>query len=243
LNSLVSFRELDSLGEGLVKDYAKKTHRWNSMCLDIEGFITDYLELRILYESIAEEDKSKLGFMADGVTSLRVTRDRKTVSVIFPKGVIVIEQFLKTDSEYARKRFTLAHEAAHAVLARHIPLQVGGCFQSEFDESVSYSNEELQRMFSMNEACANRLGAAILMPGYRMDRALKKYNDGNKLLCYGGVFPQREKLLIQTMANALGVSVTAMTNRIRELKLLDCQPIDQYIREELRLGRNCCDGG
>ena len=95
----------------------------------------------------------------------------------------------------------------------------------------------------MNEACANRLGAAILMPGYRMDRALKKYNDGNKLLCYGGVFPQREKLLIQTMANALGVSVPAMTNRIRELKLLDCQPIDQYIREELRLGRNCRDGG
>ena len=47
MKNLVSFRELDSLGEGLVKDYAKKTHRWNSMCLDIEGFITDYLELRI----------------------------------------------------------------------------------------------------------------------------------------------------------------------------------------------------
>ena len=75
MKNLVSFRELDSLGEGLVKDYAKKTHRWNSMCLDIEGFITDYLELRIVYESIAEEDKSKLGFMADGATSLRVTRE------------------------------------------------------------------------------------------------------------------------------------------------------------------------
>ena len=241
--NLVSFRELDSLGEGLVKDYAKKTHRWNSICLDIEGFITDYLELRIVYEDFAEEDKSKLGFIADGVTPLRVTRDRKIVSVIFPKGVIVVEKFLKRDSEYARRRFALAHEAAHAVLEKHMPLQVGGCFQSEFDESVSYSNEELQRMFSMNEACANRLGAALLMPEYRMDRVLKKLNDGNKILCYGGVFPQREKLLIQTMANALGVSVTAMANRIRELKYLDSQPIDQYIREELRLGRNCSDGG
>ena len=213
------------------------------MCLDIEGFITDYLELRIVYESIAEEDKGKLGFIADGVTPLNVTRDRKTVSVVFPKGSIVIEQFLTRDSEYARRRFTMAHEAAHAVLARHIPLQAGAFFQSEYDESASYSKEDLQRMFSVNEACANRLGAALLMPEYRMDRALKKYNDGNKLLCYGGVFPQREKLVIQTMANALGVSVTAMTNRIKELKLLESQPIDQYIREGLCLGRNCCEGG
>lgn len=241
--NLVSFRELDSLGEGLVKDYAKKTHRWNAMCLDIEGFITDYLELRIVYESIAEEDKSKLGFMADGATPLRVTRDRKILSVIFPKGVIVIEKYLTRDSESARRRFTLAHEAAHAILERHIPHPAEACFQSEFDESASYSSEELRRMFSINEACANRLGAALLMPEYRMDRALKKYNDGNKPVCYGGVFSPSEKLLIQKMANGLGVSVTAMTNRLKELKLLDNRPIDQYIRGELRLGRNYCVRG
>ena len=241
--NLVSFRELDSLGEGLVKDYAKKTHRWNSLCLDIEGFITDYLELRVVYENIAEEDKSKIGFMADGATPLKVTRNRKTLSVIFPKGVIVIERYLTRDSESARRRFTLAHEAAHAILEKYASLEAGGCFKSEFDETVSYDNEELQRMFSMNEACANRLGAALLMPMYRVDRALKRHNDGNKPVCYGGVVPPSEKQLIQRMANDLGVSVTAMTNRLKELKLLDNRSIDQYIREELRLGRNCCDRG
>ena len=96
-------------------------------------------------------------------------------------------------------------------------------------------------MFSINEACANRLGAALLMPESRMDRVLKKYNDGNRLLCYGGVFPQRERLIIQKMANALGVSMTAMINRLRELKLLECQPIEQYIREELCFGGKCDD--
>ena len=236
MNSLVSFQELDVLGEGLVKDYAKKVHRSNAMCLDIEGFITDYLGLSIAYESIAEEDMSKIGFLADGKSPLEVTRDKVKTSVVFPKGTIVIEQFLTKGNESAKRRFTLAHEAAHAILARHVPLQAGGCFQNEFDNTIPYSKEDIKRMFSLNEACANRLGAAILMPEYRMDRALKKYNDGNKVLCYGGVFPQQEKLLIRKMANALGVSVSAMTNRLKELKLLNNQPLDQYIREELRFG-------
>ena len=236
MENLVSFQELDVLGEGLVKDYAKKTHRSNAMCLDIEGFITDYLGLSIAYEDIAEEDKSKIGFLSDGKSPLLVTRDKVETFVTFPKWTIVIERFLTRDSESAKKRFTLAHEAAHAILAKHIPLQAGGCFQNEFDKTIPYSKEDIRRMFSLNEACANRLGAAILMPEYRMDRALKKYNDGNRVLCYGGVFPQKEKLLIRKMANALGVSTSAMSNRLRELKLLDNQPLDQYIREELLYG-------
>ena len=236
MENLVSFQELDVLGEGLVKDYAKKTHRSNAMCLDIEGFITDYLGLSIAYEDIAEEDKSKIGFLSDGKSPLLVTRDKEETFVTFPKWTIVIERFLTRDSESAKKRFTLAHEAAHAILAKHIPLQAGGCFQNEFDKTIPYSKEDIRRMFSLNEACANRLGAAILIPEYRMDRALKKYNDGNRVLCYGGVFPQKEKLLIRKMANALGVSTSAMSNRLRELKLLDNQPLDQYIREELLCG-------
>ena len=236
MENLVSFQELDVLGEGIVKDYAKKTHRSNAMCLDIEGFITDYLGLSIAYEDIAEEDKSKIGFLSDGKSPLLVTRDKVETFVTFPKWTIVIERFLTRDSESAKKRFTLAHEAAHAILAKHIPLQAGGCFQNEFDKTIPYSKEDIKRMFSLNEACANRLGAAILMPEYRMDRALKKYNDGNKVLCYGGVFPQQEKLLIRKLANALGVSMSAMSTRLKELKLLDNQPLDQYIREELLYG-------
>ena len=115
MKSLVSFRELDSLGEGLVRDYAKKTHRWNSLCLDIEGFITDYLGHSIVYADIAEEDKSKLGFLADGISPLQVTRDKEAVPIVLPEGTIVIDRFLMRADEAARKRFTLAHEAANEI--------------------------------------------------------------------------------------------------------------------------------
>ena len=51
MKPFTSFQELDALGEGLSKDYIARTHRWNARCFDIEGFITDYLGLAIVYES------------------------------------------------------------------------------------------------------------------------------------------------------------------------------------------------
>ena len=59
MKPFTSFQELDALGEGLSKDYIARTHRWNARCFDIEGFITDYLGLAIVYESFAEKDSSK----------------------------------------------------------------------------------------------------------------------------------------------------------------------------------------
>lgn len=49
MKPFTSFHELDALGEGLSKDYINRTHRWNARCFDIEGFITDYLGLTIVY--------------------------------------------------------------------------------------------------------------------------------------------------------------------------------------------------
>ncbi|MBQ9438596.1 MAG: ImmA/IrrE family metallo-endopeptidase [Lachnospiraceae bacterium] len=234
--SWVSFRELDSLGEGLVKDYAKQTHRWNAMCFDIEGFITDYLGLNIVYETIAEEDKNKLGFCSDGSGELLVDRDGNAVAELFPAGTIVIDQYLKRESEVNRRRFTLAHEAAHAILARHIPESVGSGFQADFDRETTYSRQDILRMFSMTELCANRLGAALLMPEYRVERALRKYNNGNHIPCYEGVYSSETKQLIRRISNALGVSTSAMSNRLKELNFLDYQPLARYIREELHFG-------
>lgn len=67
MKTYTSFQELDALGEGLAKKYTGNTHRWNSSCFDIEGFITDFLKLPILYEAFAEDDPSKIGFLSDGI--------------------------------------------------------------------------------------------------------------------------------------------------------------------------------
>lgn len=236
MKCLSSFQELDALGEGLSRDYTKRTHRWNSQCFDIEGFIRDYLGLNIVYETFAEADSSKIGFLANGVDSLIVYRNGKKTSVVFPVDTIVIEKYLLRSSESSRRRFTLAHEAAHKILEKHIPMQTAACFHSDFNMENDYSVEDIRRIFSLNETLTNRLGAAILMPQFLVEKVLKKLNDSHPVLCYdGGVFAQEEKLTIQTMADNLGVSYSAFVNRLKELNLLDCHPIEEYF-ERLHIG-------
>ena len=236
MKPFTSFHELDALGEGLSKDYIARTHRRNAQCFDIEGFVTDYLGLAIVYENFAEKDKSKVGFLANGIDPLLVCRNGVTVSVVYPKDTIVIERFLLRPEESSRRRFTLAHEAAHKIMEKHVP-RPAACFRSEYDAEAAYTAEDLKRIFSLNESLTNRLGAAILMPGFLIAGALKKYNRAQKLRCYdGGVLAPEDKMSAQRMADSLGVSYSAFLNRLRELSLLDVRPLSEYISGGLRFG-------
>ena len=64
---IFSYEELDELGEGLIRQYLGKEAE-RTCCVDIEGFVTDFLKLPLLYRSFAEEDSDKIGFIADGAS-------------------------------------------------------------------------------------------------------------------------------------------------------------------------------
>lgn len=241
MKCFISSQELEALGEGLSRDYIEKTNRRNSMCFDIEGFITDYLGLTILYENFAEKDSSKIGFLANGITPILVFRNKIPTPVVFPKDTIVIEKSLLRDKESSRRRFTLAHEAAHKILEKHAYAQATPCFHSSFDKEADYSKEDLQRIFSLNESFANRLGASILMSQCLIAKALEKYNDARLIRIYNGeILAQKEKITVQKMADCLGVSFPALFIRLRELNLFEHRPIDEYVRENLHFGGTLC---
>ena len=86
---IFSYEELDELGEGLIRQYLGKEAE-RTCCVDIEGFVTDFLKLPLLYRSFAEEDSDKIGFIADGVTPLRVYEGGTVVRRVYPRGTIVI---------------------------------------------------------------------------------------------------------------------------------------------------------
>lgn len=52
MRSYISFGELEELGETIVREYLRKTKRYNALCVDIEGLVTDYLGLTVVYENI-----------------------------------------------------------------------------------------------------------------------------------------------------------------------------------------------
>ena len=71
MKTLVTNMELEQVGEGLIRKYIGR-RRPPPRCVDIEGFITDYLRLPIVYAAIAEEDRDKIGFTSDGRYPLKI---------------------------------------------------------------------------------------------------------------------------------------------------------------------------
>ena len=81
MRSYISYDELEELGETIVRAYINKTRRYNALCVDIEGLVTDYLGLTVVYETIVEDDLNKIAFLSNGKRPLRVVRDGKRVEV------------------------------------------------------------------------------------------------------------------------------------------------------------------
>ena len=228
--------EIENLCEAMIKDFFKSKHYTNVMCVDIEAFVREYLGVPIVYETFAEPDPGRVGFLSDGKRPLLVRREGKVKEVVFPSRTAVIERFLLHPKESARKRFTIAHEGAHDVLGRHVPLQASpmAAFHSEYDPEMTYSGDMLKEMLSVNECFANRAAACFLMPGFLVARVLKRHNNQKKVVIYNnGILAQDQKLLIQKMADTLGVSYTAFYHRLGELDLYDRRPVEEYLHSGL----------
>lgn len=236
---LTSYAELETLCGAMVKDWFRQKRRAGARCVDIEEFAKEYLGLAVTYESFAEPDPGRIGFLSDGARPLRVRRNGGTEEAVFPAGTVVVEKFLLGQRESGRRRFTIAHEAAHAVLQRHVPAQTGtaAAFFSGFDPDAEYSADMLRGAMSVNECFANRAAACLLMPRFLTEKTLARHNASRPVTVYGeGILSQDTKFLVQKMADEMGVSYTAFLNRLRELDLTERRPVEEYLRGGLRFG-------
>ena len=234
---IFSYEELDELGEGLIRQYLGKEAE-RTCCVDIEGFVTDFLKLPLLYRSFAEEDSDKIGFIADGSTPLCVYENGEIKNRIYPRGTIVIERCLRREHESGRRRFTISHECAHYIMDRAVP---SAAFHREFDGERAYTQEDFKNLFSFRETQVDRMGAALLMPRFMVRNVVAMYGCTDRIPVYGdSVLRTADKLLIRQMANTMGVSFSAFLIRLRELGCLCYRPLAEYITEEMGLGQ---DGG
>ena len=231
MNSLISNRELDELGDGLVRHYlAHSCMQATARCIDIEG-LANFLGLTVTYETFAEKDFDKIGFLSDGKTPLLVRRNGRIVSFLFPLGTIVLDVSLHADKESGRCRFTIAHELAHFMIDQHRP---AAQYHRTFDAEKKYSVAEMNELFNIVENQADRLAAAILMPRFMVDRALDDFYKGKRIPVYGqNIIAPKEDKAISRMAAQIGVSYSAMLIRLRQFGLLDYHPVDEYFEKAL----------
>ena len=109
--------EIDEIGEGLIRKYQYQSFIQGTPT-DIEDFITSNLGYRIVYDRIAEGDAGKMAFLADGKTALLLWRNGQRVSIVPPKGLIIVDEYLRQEQNLKKRRFVLAHEAGHILMDR-----------------------------------------------------------------------------------------------------------------------------
>ena len=229
--------EIESLSEALIRLFIKRTNGRNVRCIDIETFATQFLGLKLVYEAFAEEDPGRIGFFADGVKPLLIARNGVKQDIVFEANTIVIEKRLLLPSESGRKRFTIAHEAAHMILQKHFPVNVQAAFHSDFDCMIPCTPEAMKEALNLNEIYSNRMAACLLMPRVLVESELKKHNGGKKIVVYEGfIISKEEKLKMRTMSEEMGVSFLALLNRLKELDLFEFRDAEEYAAEYLGIG-------
>ena len=232
--TVFSYEQIDELGEGLIRQYLG-TEADTSLCVDIEGFVTEFLGLPLVYRTFAERDSDKIGFISDGITPMAVCEGGVVIHKTFDKGTIVIEKYLRQINESGRRRFTISHEGAHFVMDRTLSQ---ASFHREFDNERCYAPEDFKYLFSFRETQIDRMGAALLMPRFMVLALADRYGVADGIPVYGdSVLRAADNLLIREMANAMGVSWAAFFIRLRELKLLKRRDLSEYITAELGFGK------
>ena len=233
MNSCFTDMEIEELAEGMIRQYLG-TRENAPLKVDIEGFLTRYLKLPLKSRSFAEEDSGKIGFISDGITPLRVFAGRRPIREVFPKGTVVLEKGLQRRGEEGRRRFTLAHEAGHYIMDRTV---TRACFHREYDKGRAYSPRELKELLNIQETRVDRLAAALLMPRFMVWEVLERFGASRPIPLYGdNLLRLGDKLLVQKMARAMGVSYTAFLIRLKELSLMERHDISEYITGEIGLG-------
>ena len=233
----MSRAELSEISEGMIDVYFAESQKEVIDKVDIEDFITSFLGLSIEYVSFAEPDHGRIGFLSDGETPLLISRSGKIIPFVFPDKTIVLDKILLEEKEIGRRRFTLAHEAAHYILGKMNGMDEKAKYHSDYDKEKSYSMEELSKMFAAAEWQADAMAACLLMPSHLIDKVMARCVKKEKIKVYGDnilAFP--DKRGIREMAKHLEVSYTSLLIRLRDLNKFEYHDIQEYISNELNLG-------
>lgn len=230
-----SREEIEELGENIIGRFL---NTYNSLPerVDIEVFVTDFLDMKLVYETFAEKDMDRMAFTANGKTPLRVLRNNKPEEIVFPARTVVLDSFLQSPNEEARRRFAIAHEAAHDIFDRDHGGTTEAHFYSAFDTQRTYSLNELYERMCACEWQANAMAAQFLMPKVLLEQTMMKIAKRTTLPIYGNsVLSQRAKAVISKMAGVLGVSYKSLWIQLRSKNMFEHRDISEYMTRILNL--------
>ncbi len=201
------------------------------VCIDLDGIAKDFFGFDIRYETIAEEDTSKVAFSANGVDTLRVMRNGKAVDILFPDTTIVLDSYLKRSENSIQRRLLLSHELGHKIYAKIASGHDRGNYYRMFDSERDYNFEELRQQMNIVEAEATQAGCGLQMPGFLLQNTLKRVTKRKMFSVYGchQMLPE-DSLKFKKMAEDMGVSPNMLFIQMKKNKLISFKPIEDYLK-------------
>lgn len=120
---VLSKDKIEILAKQVLNSY-KPNLIFNPGVLDVELFIEDYASLEIDYQDLTH-DGSILGMTVFNDCNIPVydAENNKAKRILVNEGTVLIDNGLLEEEQLRRGRFTLAHEAAHWFLHRHMYIQ------------------------------------------------------------------------------------------------------------------------
>ena len=200
------------------------------VCVDIEGLACEYFKQTLSYETIAEDDATKDAFTANGIKPLKVRRNGKIKEIIFPNNTIVLDRYYQNPNNIISRRYILGHELGHRIYEKISPGHDIGNYHSIFDSERIYTIDELREQMSIPESQASRVGCALLMPRFLVEKTIQRVAKRKRLNVYGGhqLLPE-DSVKFKRMTDDLGVSLNMLMIRLRRLKLLNYHSLEEYL--------------
>lgn len=227
MKSFLSNNEIAEIADSLVKKLGKPS---TMDSVDIDRLAIEVFGMSIVYETIAEDDRDKIACTANGIDTIKVIRNRQIVPVVFPKDTIILDKVLQHLKEKYRRRYVLGHEIGHVILGRVDPRHRELCFNRLYDTEREYSIDDLRERMNQAEIQANTVSCALLMPRFLLNKKLREYNGGRKLVVYGDyVVAAETRAIIEQMAISMEVSYNMLFNELKKNKLFIIKPIDLYL--------------
>ena len=221
----ISNAEIEEFCEEIVKDYINKCNSGIGR-VNIYGLITEYLNLKIEFEYIAEDDETILAYLSNGMRPIQVFSNDKIVQVLYPKNTIVIDQSLLANDKVIRCRFCMAHETGHYLIDKLCRANIN------FIQSIPA--ERLNYDYHIEESRANKFAAALLLPRFIVENALKKYHSGKPIRIYGeNIFDPKERMTLKQMTDFLGVSFQTLYIRFKQFGMLDYRPFGELLAKHI----------
>ena len=155
----------------------------------------------------------------------------KLVEVFMPRD-IVIDSALAADRCTGCRNFTIAHEAAHQILADLFPNDYGKAVKCR--GHIVY--RERNGKTSWEEWQADTLAAELLMPTFLINAEIERValTLPNGILYKSVSDPNYEKIL--EMARRIGVSWSAIRIRLQQMQVIKSKPIHCHPLDIMRFG-------